>query len=108
MEMDQYFEVSCVYFIEFCAWDFTVTVTEAGIKCWVCNSFNDLGCGDPFDNSSFPITDCDAELNKRENLKGVPATMCRKLVQKSTSKCLPHNILCICFLLVNNFKMFSS
>lgn len=59
---------------------------EAGIKCWVCNSFNDLGCGDPFDNSSFPITDCDAELNKRANLQGVKATMCRKLVQKSKAK----------------------
>jgi len=60
--------------------------TEAGIKCWVCNSFNDLGCGDPFDNSSFPITDCDAEYNKRENLIGVKATMCRKLVQKIQGK----------------------
>ncbi|XP_021951888.1 uncharacterized protein LOC110848860 [Folsomia candida] len=59
---------------------------EAGIKCWVCNSFNDLGCGDPFDNSSFPITDCDAELNKRANLQGVKATMCRKLVQKIEGK----------------------
>jgi len=60
--------------------------TEAGIKCWVCNSFNDLGCGDPFDNSSFPITDCEAEYNKRENLRGVKATMCRKLVQKINGK----------------------
>lgn len=59
-----------------------ILVSEAGIKCWVCNSRNDLGCGDPFDNSSFPISDCDAEFNRRENLIGIKATMCRKIVQK--------------------------
>ncbi|ODM91860.1 hypothetical protein Ocin01_14822 [Orchesella cincta] len=45
------------------------------LKCWVCNSRNDLGCGDPFDNSSFPISDCDAEFNKRDNLIGIKATI---------------------------------
>jgi len=29
-----------------------------GIKCWVCRSDGDPKCADPFDNTSFPITDC--------------------------------------------------
>ncbi|CAL8123598.1 unnamed protein product [Orchesella dallaii] len=67
-----------IVFFTFSLWQ----VSEAGIKCWVCNSRNDLGCGDPFDNSSFPISDCDAEYDRRDNLKGIKATMCRKIVQK--------------------------
>ncbi|CAG7828455.1 unnamed protein product [Allacma fusca] len=52
------------------------------IKCWVCNSKYDIGCADPFDNSSFPISDCNSAENLKPHLGDVPATMCRKMVQK--------------------------
>lgn len=52
------------------------------IKCWNCRSDSDPKCGDPFDNSSFPILDCNSEP-ELEHLPGVRPTMCRKIRQKS-------------------------
>ncbi|XP_072753902.1 UPAR/Ly6 domain-containing protein crok [Anoplolepis gracilipes] len=51
------------------------------IKCWVCRSDSDQKCGDPFDNTSLPITDCKLE-GDLEHLPGVRPTMCRKIRQK--------------------------
>ena len=51
------------------------------IKCWVCRSDGDPKCADPFDNKSFPITDCKIEKH-REHLGDLQATMCRKVRQK--------------------------
>ena len=53
----------------------------AAIKCWVCRSDGDPKCADPFDNTSFPITDC-AQEKPRDHLPGLEATMCRKVRQK--------------------------
>lgn len=52
-----------------------------GIKCWECRSDGDPKCADPFDNTSFPITDCLTKAEK-EHLPGLKATMCRKIRQK--------------------------
>lgn len=56
-------------------------LTGYSIKCWECRSDGDPKCADPFDNTSFPITDC---LTKAEkvHLPGLKATMCRKIRQK--------------------------
>lgn len=51
------------------------------IKCWVCRSDGDPKCADPFDNTSFPITDCKQE-KPRDHLPGLESTMCRKVRQK--------------------------
>ncbi|XP_044739538.1 uncharacterized protein LOC123300923 [Chrysoperla carnea] len=51
------------------------------IKCWVCRSDADPKCGDPFDNTTVPITDCRQEKGL-DHLPGVKATMCRKIRQK--------------------------
>merc|ERR1712129_226056 len=51
------------------------------IKCWVCRSDGDPKCADPFDNTSFPITDC-SHKPQREHLPGLESTMCRKIRQK--------------------------
>ena len=51
------------------------------IKCWVCRSDGDPKCADPFDNKSFPITDCKIEKD-RKHLGNLKATMCRKVRQK--------------------------
>ncbi|XP_017065537.2 LOW QUALITY PROTEIN: uncharacterized protein LOC108104148 [Drosophila eugracilis] len=51
------------------------------IKCWDCRSDNDPKCGDPFDNSTLAITDCQ-QAPELEHLKGVRPTMCRKIRQK--------------------------
>ena len=53
------------------------------IKCWVCRSDGDPKCADPFDNTSFPITDCKQE-KPREHLPGLLSTMCRKVRQKGS------------------------
>ncbi|XP_059079941.1 uncharacterized protein LOC131878056 [Tigriopus californicus] len=53
----------------------------SAIKCWVCRSDGDPKCADPFDNTSFPITDCKQE-KPREHLPGLESTMCRKVRQK--------------------------
>ncbi|XP_044758742.1 uncharacterized protein LOC123316630 [Coccinella septempunctata] len=50
------------------------------IKCWDCRSDIDPKCADPFDNTTFAITDC--STRKLEHLPGVRATMCRKMRQK--------------------------
>ncbi|KFM58231.1 hypothetical protein X975_04859, partial [Stegodyphus mimosarum] len=54
--------------------------TGFAIKCWECNSRYDRDCGDPFNNATFALTDC----NQR-NLEHFPqqqATVCRKILQK--------------------------
>eukprot|EP00090_Calanus_glacialis_P035548 TRINITY_DN60676_c0_g1_i1.p1 TRINITY_DN60676_c0_g1~~TRINITY_DN60676_c0_g1_i1.p1 ORF type:complete len:157 (-),score=15.20 TRINITY_DN60676_c0_g1_i1:77-547(-) len=51
------------------------------IKCWECRSDGDPKCADPFDNTSFPITDC-SHKPQREHLPGLESTMCRKIRQK--------------------------
>ena len=62
-------------------------VCHAGysIKCWECRSDGDPKCADPFDNTSFPITDCLTKAEK-EHLPGLKATMCRKIRQKGESE----------------------
>ena len=55
----------------------------SAIKCWVCRSDGDPKCADPFDNRSFPITDCKQE-KPRDHLPGLESTMCRKVRQKGT------------------------
>ncbi|KAG9511413.1 Charged multivesicular body protein 5 [Fragariocoptes setiger] len=77
----------------------------SAIKCWVCQSNVDPKCADPFDNSTLPITDCDAyprndlaipksdyEILQEKQTFGLTnqqpinnsfkATMCRKIRQK--------------------------
>merc|ERR1712228_251529 len=56
-------------------------MTGYSIKCWECRSDGDPKCADPFDNTSFPITDC-AQEKPRDHLPGLEATMCRKVRQK--------------------------
>ncbi|XP_076334936.1 UPAR/Ly6 domain-containing protein crok-like [Tachypleus tridentatus] len=50
------------------------------IKCWRCRSDLDPRCADPFDNTSFPITDC--SVYSLEHFPGLKAAMCRKTRQK--------------------------
>ncbi|XP_037069715.1 uncharacterized protein LOC119091156 [Pollicipes pollicipes] len=52
-----------------------------GIQCWKCNSREDPGCGDPFENNTYYKVDCDKQ-DDRKHLPGVKATMCRKIRQK--------------------------
>ncbi|XP_019871862.1 uncharacterized protein LOC109600192 [Aethina tumida] len=57
-------------------------VKEAsGIKCWDCRSDADPKCSDPFDNTTFAITDC-KKLEPLSYLPGAYPTMCRKIRQK--------------------------
>ncbi|XP_055596654.1 uncharacterized protein LOC129746800 [Uranotaenia lowii] len=51
------------------------------IKCWECRSDSDPKCADPFDNSTLSITDC-RQVESKEHLPEVKATMCRKIRQK--------------------------
>lgn len=51
------------------------------IKCWECRSDSDPKCADPFDNSTLSITDC-RQVDPKEHIPGVQATMCRKIRQK--------------------------
>eukprot|EP00095_Tigriopus_kingsejongensis_P005216 maker-scaffold408_size180710-snap-gene-0.39 protein:Tk05216 transcript:maker-scaffold408_size180710-snap-gene-0.39-mRNA-1 annotation:"hypothetical protein AaeL_AAEL004515" len=60
---------------------FCLIQQSSAIKCWVCRSDGDPKCADPFDNTSFPITDCKQE-KPREHLPGLESTMCRKVRQK--------------------------
>jgi len=62
-------------------WAVYLITPSASIKCWVCRSDGDQKCADPFDNTSFPITDCRTE-KERTHLPGLEATMCRKVRQK--------------------------
>ncbi|XP_044739542.1 protein quiver-like [Chrysoperla carnea] len=51
------------------------------IKCWECNSDFDPKCGDPFDNSTIPITDC---AQRKPNLDYDPVVnshSCEKKIQ---------------------------
>ena len=61
-------------------WFFFWSIGDS-IKCWVCRSDGDPKCADPFDNKSFPITDCKIEKD-RKHLGNLKATMCRKVRQK--------------------------
>eukprot|EP00096_Caligus_rogercresseyi_P010380 TRINITY_DN3763_c0_g1_i1.p1 TRINITY_DN3763_c0_g1~~TRINITY_DN3763_c0_g1_i1.p1 ORF type:complete len:146 (+),score=7.94 TRINITY_DN3763_c0_g1_i1:25-462(+) len=62
-----------------------IIVNVYAIKCWVCRSDGDPKCADPFDNTSFPITDCSVQP-ERAHLKGLKSTMCRKIRQKVDGK----------------------
>jgi len=57
------------------------TISVFSIKCWECRSDSDPKCADPFDNSTLSITDC-RQVEPKEHLPGVRATMCRKIRQK--------------------------
>ncbi|XP_973708.2 uncharacterized protein crok [Tribolium castaneum] len=50
------------------------------IKCWDCRSDADPKCADPFDNTTFAITDC--KQQRLDFMPDVKATMCRKIRQK--------------------------
>lgn len=54
------------------------------IKCWECRSDNDPKCTDPFDNTTFHMTDC-KQMDALDHLPGVKPTMCRKIRQKGDS-----------------------
>ncbi|XP_018578082.1 uncharacterized protein LOC108916338 [Anoplophora glabripennis] len=61
---------------------FFVLVQEGlSIKCWDCRSDVDPKCSDPFDNTTFAITDC-SKATRLETYPLVQATMCRKMRQK--------------------------
>lgn len=51
------------------------------IKCWDCRSDNDPKCGDPFDNVTLAIKECNQEPDLK-HFPGVRPTMCRKIRQK--------------------------
>jgi len=53
----------------------------SAIQCWKCNSREDPGCGDPFENNTYYKVDCDKQ-DQRKHLPDVKATMCRKIRQK--------------------------
>lgn len=62
---------------------FVVGVADVfAIHCLDCNSYNDPGCGDPFDNkTSLTHVDCDT---KRHPMNiDMKATFCRKITQRS-------------------------
>ena len=58
----------------------------SGIQCWKCNSREDPGCGDPFENNTYYKVECD-KADERRHLPGVKATMCRKIRQKGENEC---------------------
>ncbi|XP_050740214.1 uncharacterized protein LOC127010330 [Eriocheir sinensis] len=58
-----------------------LVVTTEGIHCWFCNSMLDSICRDPFDNTTASKKDC-AVSEELPHLRGVPATMCRKIRMK--------------------------
>ncbi|KAJ8971319.1 hypothetical protein NQ314_000761 [Rhamnusium bicolor] len=61
---------------------FFILIQEGfSIKCWDCRSDADPKCSDPFDNTTFAITDCQT-LKPLDYLPNVKATMCRKMRQK--------------------------
>jgi len=59
----------------------------SAIRCWECNSNFDKRCGDPFDNSSSAIVDCEQRqpekyfLPLKEDGSQYHATVCRKTYQ---------------------------
>ncbi|XP_060522654.1 uncharacterized protein LOC132699786 [Cylas formicarius] len=57
------------------------------IKCWECRSDADSKCADPFDNTTFAITDCSQAkpinyIFDETDFKTQRSTMCRKIRQK--------------------------
>ncbi|XP_030759697.1 uncharacterized protein LOC115885073 [Sitophilus oryzae] len=58
-----------------------------GIKCWDCRSDADSKCSDPFDNTTFAITDCDqikpiSYIYDKYDIRTQKSTICRKIRQK--------------------------
>ncbi|KAG5871453.1 hypothetical protein JTB14_026905 [Gonioctena quinquepunctata] len=69
----------CVFGIFICI---SIFIQEGSpIKCWDCRSDADPKCSDPFDNTTFAITDCKT-LKELDYLPNVRPTMCRKIRQK--------------------------
>lgn len=50
---------------------------SSAIYCYDCNSFHDPACGDPF-TGNLPASNCDFD-----EILGLNATICRKLIQTS-------------------------
>lgn len=63
-----------------------MTFAGFAIKCWDCRSDADPKCSDPFDNTTFAITDC--KQQRLEFLPDAEATMCRKIRQKGKHELL--------------------
>jgi len=66
---------------------FCVSQIGYAIKCWDCRSDADSKCADPFDNTTFAITDCSQAkpipyIYDKDNYKTQTSTMCRKIRQK--------------------------
>jgi hypothetical protein len=61
--------------------------TVSGIKCWECNSAFDKRCGDPFQNMTSELVDCDQRTPEMEHLpldkngEKYQANICRKTYQ---------------------------
>ena len=53
----------------------------SAIHCWDCASNINPNCGDPFNTYSFEKVDCDQKV--RPHLRGMNATLCRKIIQRS-------------------------
>ncbi|CAG0923806.1 unnamed protein product, partial [Notodromas monacha] len=69
--------LSCVVLV--LAYFFAIRVGFS-IKCYECNSFTDPRCADPFDNRSFPQTDC--KHKRMDHLGDKEPESCRKTRQK--------------------------
>uniref|UniRef100_T1IWU3 Uncharacterized protein n=1 Tax=Strigamia maritima TaxID=126957 RepID=T1IWU3_STRMM len=67
------------YEIESASAGHTLKIKGSSILCWTCNSYFDPRCADPFDNTSYPITDCSQQSLPHLHF---PSTMCRKIKQK--------------------------
>ncbi|GAB0100577.1 Protein quiver [Sergentomyia squamirostris] len=66
------------FFISLCL--AMISVTSA-IMCYHCNSAYDPHCGDPFVKDMVGVKNCSFE-NELDHLPDVPATLCRKTLQK--------------------------
>lgn len=62
-----------------------IIILVYSIKCWDCRSDADPKCSDPFDNTTFAITDC-KQSPELDYIPHVRATMCRKIRQKGKSQ----------------------
>jgi len=57
------------------------------IHCWDCASNINPGCGEPFNNASFAMVDCDQRV--MAHLGNKKASICRKIVQKIQENPVP-------------------